>query len=620
MANSTDRQFDRDQEPEPLFISIYSGGGTYLGSLQDRDLGIETFDSDDVSLGLFSNQEAAEGAVFDHWDIKLRSNSGGSDTPSPPKVEGDSFRWFDRLSGEQKDAALKHMMECIDAYDSKLLDVQNDNNLMPEIARSGAPHAAEISRRYVQKRNGADFVPALRKCFAQRPKSPIGPLIHAAHQCGANFEPWWHPIAEATHREQLDAAPKILQEATETAPEHTQKMFSDSGRAQPPSDQDTPFGLINDEIANLGRETSAKSNGDKAPLEPGRNHLKIFIQNTLRHCDKTGVVSLRSFCQNNANKAFSIKPIPLESGLDSLIEAAVNEARRAANNHEPIAFTPPVATFKASAGWQARQEDLLEGPVLAVDLDKNPRTALATLERLLGPATLVVRSGGQWTNPETDEIEDKLHAYWRLKKPARDEELKKLKELRKLAHILVGGDTSNVPINHPIRWPGSWHRKSTPRPCEIVSTDHLDNEIDLDTALKVLRKAAPAFARPDPDKNISTGDERPQSPPLPFAPIKEGCPWLQCVHATGGRDQSEPLWWDALRCCTFLQDGEKLIHEFSKEHDGYEFEATEEKYEHAARPRRTRNSAGHCAVPFTSTNASTARPVHIGGRSIHHSP
>src|SRR5262249_51233189 len=69
-------------------------------------------------------------------------------------------------------------------------------------------------------------------------------------------------------------------------------------------------------------------------------------------------------------------------------------------------------------------------------------------------------------------------------------QLGKLKDLRRLATILVGGDRSNIPINHPIRWAGSWHRKSTPRLCEIASTDHLDNEIDLDTALEILQKAA----------------------------------------------------------------------------------------------------------------------------------
>jgi AAA domain-containing protein/primase-like protein len=248
--------------------------------------------------------------------------------------------------------------------------------------------------------------------------------------------------------------------------------------------------------------------------EPDRDQLEIFVQALFRHCDPNGVVSVRSFHQEDSSKSFGITPIPLKDGLKPLIEAAVKEARRAANAPAPIAFTPPVATFKASAGWQAREEDLLEGPVLSLELDENPRAALATLERLLGPATLVVRSGGKWTKPTTGEEEDKLHAYWRLKEPARGEDLKKLKELRRRATTLVGGDRSNIPINHPIRWPGSWHRKGEPRLCEIVSTDQLDNEIDLDIALAILEDVSDLPLQP-------LDSERGPAPPpetLEFAP------------------------------------------------------------------------------------------------------
>ena len=67
---------DYDQEPEPLSASICSGGGEYLGSIRDCGFSIEALDADGVSLGMFSDQEAAADAVFDHWDMKLRSNGG----------------------------------------------------------------------------------------------------------------------------------------------------------------------------------------------------------------------------------------------------------------------------------------------------------------------------------------------------------------------------------------------------------------------------------------------------------------------------------------------------------------------------------------------------------------
>jgi hypothetical protein len=76
-----------------------------------------------------------------------------------------------------------------------------------------------------------------------------------------------------------------------------------------------------------------------------------------------------------------------------------------------------------------------------------------------------------------------------LKTPAgsKDDQAK-LKQARRLAAIIVGADKSNVPLVHPIRWPGSLHRKNDPKLCCIVSLND-DAEIDLDTALKILQEA-----------------------------------------------------------------------------------------------------------------------------------
>ena len=48
---------------------------------------------------------------------------------------------------------------------------------------------------------------------------------------------------------------------------------------------------------------------------------------------------------------------------------------------------------------------------------------------------------------------------------------------------------TNLP---PLRWPGSWHRKAEPRPCEIVTeASSFDHEIDLDEVLAKLEPLAP---------------------------------------------------------------------------------------------------------------------------------
>ena len=123
---------------------------------------------------------------------------------------------------------------------------------------------------------------------------------------------------------------------------------------------------------------------------------------------------------------------------------------------------------------------------------------------MLGPATLVVASGGQWKDPTTGEVQPKFHLHWRLARTAKCEDLKLLKEARKLAAVLVGADPTNVPAVHPIRWPGSWHHKGEPVLCSI-DTAYPDREIDLVNALKILKVAAPKIKERDkPKTNGST--------------------------------------------------------------------------------------------------------------------
>ena len=192
---------------------------------------------------------------------------------------------------------------------------------------------------------------------------------------------------------------------------------------------------------------------------------------------------MRAFYEDNSKKAFRINPTALSGGLRFLVDVAEDDARRAANDPRPVVFCPPIATFVGKG--RAREVDILEGLALSVECDHHPQGARETLERILGPATVVVRSGGWWTDPATGQQHDKLHLHWRLAAPATGEALAKLKEARDLATRVVGGDPSNKPVCHPIRWPGSWHRKSAPRLCEI-DTAAPDREVKLDAAYATL--------------------------------------------------------------------------------------------------------------------------------------
>jgi RecA-family ATPase len=221
-------------------------------------------------------------------------------------------------------------------------------------------------------------------------------------------------------------------------------------------------------------------------LEPDRNQIERFFDALFRHHGDEGFISFRSFYHNN--KPLLIEAVPVKSGFKYLCDVAEDHARRAANAIKPAVFCPPIALFanKDHAG----ETDLLAGVALSVECDERPNEARDKLEQVLGPATLVVYSGGKWTAPD-GKLQDKLHLHWRLTRPARDNDLAKLKRARRLAVRLAGGDASNVPTVHPIRWPGSWHRKGEPVLCGMATLEPA-REIDLDAALAALEVALPA--------------------------------------------------------------------------------------------------------------------------------
>ena len=231
-------------------------------------------------------------------------------------------------------------------------------------------------------------------------------------------------------------------------------------------------------------------------LEPDRDQIEIFVDAIFRHA-KAGVVSLRAFYEGE-DKVFRIEPVPTNATnfYKYLCDVAEDIARRAAQDPKPVVFCPPLATFREKKG--AAEADLVEGYTLSVECDENPDAARAKLEPLLGPVTVAVRSGGIWQS--NGAAYDKQHLHWRLAKPATGkEQLAKLKRAREIACHLVGADPTTAPICHPLRWPGSWHRKAEPRPCEIIAeASNFDHEIDLDDGAgeaRAVRAAASAGGR-----------------------------------------------------------------------------------------------------------------------------
>ena len=219
--------------------------------------------------------------------------------------------------------------------------------------------------------------------------------------------------------------------------------------------------------------------------------IERFVDALFVHADDGGFVSLRSL-YDDKTRVFSIDAHQLTADRAALVQAAVSRATQAARQGRPVVFAPPIATFVSADG--AREVDLQNGLALSVECDTHPHESRTKLEVILGPATIVVASGGEWTNPDTGEVEDKVHLHWRLTEPTRDRaDHERLKQARSLAADLLGSDPSSKPSVHPMRWPGSWHRKGLPRLARIVAES--TNEIDLKEAIERLDEAWKAAPR-----------------------------------------------------------------------------------------------------------------------------
>jgi hypothetical protein len=225
--------------------------------------------------------------------------------------------------------------------------------------------------------------------------------------------------------------------------------------------------------------------------EPDADAIASFVRALFAYADDGSFVSLRAFDQftEGVPPPYIVGAKINGAGLDSVIESAVAGARFAANHSDALVFAPPICTFRHAN--KAAESDLVNGISISVELDSgNTTRARERLEGLLGPATVVVESGGEWIDPETGEIFAKLHLHWRLSEPTREAaDHAALKHARRLACALVNADPTAKTSVHPLRWPGSWHLKATPKLAHI-STLEESAEVHLHEAVEALETAA----------------------------------------------------------------------------------------------------------------------------------
>jgi hypothetical protein len=235
-----------------------------------------------------------------------------------------------------------------------------------------------------------------------------------------------------------------------------------------------------------------------------RNQLARFARTIFMHAEIGSYVSLRVFDQHDRGKPpLAIEGLKVTGDMQALVDVACKLATFAASTPSAAVFCPPVCTF--SSPRRARAQDLANGVAISVDLDKGaPKLALRRLVYLIGAPTIVVASGGELVG-EQGETYPKLHAHWRLSEPTcTPDEHERLRQARYYAATLVGGDTTAAALPHPLRWPGSWNRKSMPKLAHIIY--QRECEVHLEEALEALREAAAAAGAID-SISVFTGKE-----------------------------------------------------------------------------------------------------------------
>jgi hypothetical protein len=339
-------------------------------------------------------------------------------------------------------------------------------------------------------------------------------------------------------------------------------------------------------------------------LEPSEPAIARFVDALFRYADPETFVSLRAFDQFRRDvPPVLIEGVQVGEDVAGVVYRAVRAAGNTANRPEPVVFAPPVATFRGDR--KASMAEMANGVALSVEMDAgDPQRALAQLAFLIGPPTVVVASGGEWTNPDTGEVFQKQHFHWRLTEPTRTEaEHRRLQAAREMAAALVGADPTAAPPCHPLRWPGSWNRKRNPKLADIIGGDDTA-EIDLQEACDRLEEAVEAAGLRGMDEGSRASGEPQAAIDLIISALaaipNEDLHWddwtkmgLAMWRATGGSAEGLNAWAD-----------------WSAKSKKHEDQACVDRWKHFAAHPPSRIGAG--SIFFRAKALGWQRPIRAG--------
>lgn len=351
-------------------------------------------------------------------------------------------------------------------------------------------------------------------------------------------------------------------------------------------------------------------------LHADETQLRAFISAIFRYATQDTYIALRGFGEGARNvPAFLVRPLKVNGSQEAMLTQVVAAAEDCAQAEAPAVFAPPVCTFNNP--YYAKVSDVADGLTLSVEIDNgDPDKARQRLEGLIGVATVVVRSGSDWMDADTGELKPKLHLHWRLSEPtSTPAEHETLRLARVIATTLVGADPTGTPVAHPFRWPGSWHRKATPR--LTTATYNEDAEINLTEALDALEGAMEAEGRAKVDMPSSG---------TPEAPLRDVASAMAAIPNPASDvpyDQWVRIGYAIHRATGGGQDGFALWDEWSAKSDKYNSTETAAVWRRIANatagmaPSRT---IGAGTIFYLAGVAGWVRPFPFSGSGAGHSP
>lgn len=148
-----------------------------------------------------------------------------------------------------------------------------------------------------------------------------------------------------------------------------------------------------------------------------------------------------------------VERVPLALMPSTVARWALSQAEGAYGFSRPGCIASPIAALDAT-GKQ------IQGLAIVLDMDIHPRQSLSRIREILGPPTLVIRTGTKATFPAGCEPEDRLLVHWRLAQPAMPGDHQELEECSHLACAQTGmGGGCMAPIGAYARWPGTLNRR-----------------------------------------------------------------------------------------------------------------------------------------------------------------